>query len=169
MTKTTRSEDYSLSVYAIIQKRGRILLTQDTYKPGWKLPGGGVEARELILEALKREVREEVGLKIRPGRPLLMANWLKKGTSMGRMRIYFVADHARGEIDLTSGEVAKARWFSKRELRELKEDEFLHPRHYHEAVKRYLGKGAMVTTFQEIPERRRAISAKLQGATHAKS
>lgn len=160
MTKTTRSEDYSVSVYAIIQKRGRILLTQDTYKPGWKLPGGGVEANELILEALRREIREEVGLEIRPGRLLLMANWLKKGSSLARLRIYFVADHARGDIDLTSREVAKTRWFSRRELQALKKGEFLHPRHYHAAVKRYLGKRAPETTFREIPERRPAGSVR---------
>ncbi len=160
MTKPTRSEDYSLSVYAVIQKRGRVLLTQDTYRPGWKLPGGGVEAHELILEALKREVREEVKLEIRPRRLLLAANWLKKGTSLGRLRIYFVADYARGAIDIARGEVAKARWFSKRELQGLRKDEFLHPRHYHEAVKRYLGAEATTATFREIPERRRTISAK---------
>jgi len=158
MTKTTRSEAYSLSVYAIIEKGEHVLLTMDVYRPGWKLPGGGVEAHELMLEALRREVREEVGLEIRPGRLLLITNWLKTGTSLGRMRFYFVADHARGKIALTDGEVAKARWFSKRELQGLKENEFLHPRHYHEAVKRYLNNRTTETTFLEFPEGRPVIS-----------
>jgi 8-oxo-dGTP pyrophosphatase MutT (NUDIX family) len=160
MKKPTRSEEYSLSVYAIIQKEGEVLLTQDAYKPGWKLPGGGVGAHELLLDALKREVREEVGLEIRPGRLLLMTNWLKKGTSLGRTRIYFLADHASGEVDLTRGEVAKARWFSKRELQGLKKNEFLHPRHYHEAVTLYLDDRATEVTFRELSEPRRATLTK---------
>jgi 8-oxo-dGTP pyrophosphatase MutT (NUDIX family) len=148
MTKTNKIEEYALSVYAVIENEGRILLTEDAYRPGWKLPGGGVMASERILDALRREVREEVGLEIRPGRLLLMTNWLKKGTSLGRTRIYFLADGLPGEIDIRSGEVAKARWFSGPELLDLREEAFLHPRHYHEAVRHYLANA--LPAFREL-------------------
>lgn len=169
MTSRTRSDDYSVSVYAVIRRRGRILLTQDHYKAGWKLPGGGVETGELILEALTREVREEVGLDIRPRRLLLMANWLKKRTSLGRLRLYFVADSVRGEIVLGRDEVAQARWFSRQELLALKEADYLYPKHYYEAVRCYLRAGHREAIFRAISVKRGAGSNKGEGGWHVVS
>jgi 8-oxo-dGTP pyrophosphatase MutT (NUDIX family) len=165
----TRSDDYSLSVYAIIRRGGKTLLTQDLYRPGWKLPGGGVETGELILEALKREVREEVGLDIRPRKLLLMANWLKKGTSLGRLRLYFVADSIRGAIALGRDEVAQARWFSRRELQALNEEEYLYPQHYGEAIRYYLRADRRDAAFREIPATRGAGSKTGKGGWHVVS
>lgn len=40
----------------------RVLLIRHSYVGGWHMPGGGVAKGETLAEAMKREVREEVGL-----------------------------------------------------------------------------------------------------------
>ena len=53
----------------------RVLLCQLTYKPDWDLPGGVVEVGESPQLAVGREVEEELGLVVEPGR-LLLTDWL---------------------------------------------------------------------------------------------
>lgn len=53
------------SVYAVIVKGNKILLSQQW--DGYDFPGGGIKKGELIVDALKREVWEETGVKIKPG------------------------------------------------------------------------------------------------------
>nr|MDT0660634.1 NUDIX hydrolase [Micromonospora sp. DSM 115978] len=54
--------------------RDEILLVNPSYKPGWDLPGGMVEANEAPHLAAERELREELGLDISVG-PLLVVDW----------------------------------------------------------------------------------------------
>ncbi len=53
---------------------GELLMLDPTYKAGWELPGGMVEADEEPLDACGREVLEEIGLKLTLG-PLLVVDW----------------------------------------------------------------------------------------------
>ena len=53
-----------IRVSAVLRWRGRILLCKQE-KPGkeyWLLPGGGVNSGESLVEALRRELAEEVGI-----------------------------------------------------------------------------------------------------------
>lgn len=52
---------YRVSVKAKIKQNGKILLVKEDGKK-WDLPGGGIEHNESIIEALKRELLEEIGL-----------------------------------------------------------------------------------------------------------
>jgi ADP-ribose pyrophosphatase YjhB (NUDIX family) len=55
--------------------QGRILLVDPVYKPDWDLPGGMAEANEPPAEAVRRELREELGLDIAVG-SLLCVDWV---------------------------------------------------------------------------------------------
>jgi 8-oxo-dGTP pyrophosphatase MutT (NUDIX family) len=53
----------TLGVRAVVlDAENRVLLIRHSYTPGWHFPGGGVEARETIAEALARELEEESGI-----------------------------------------------------------------------------------------------------------
>lgn len=55
--------------------QGRVLLVEPTYKPYWEIPGGVVEADESPYAAAARELKEELGLPVQPGR-LLVIDWV---------------------------------------------------------------------------------------------
>lgn len=68
MTKTIRV------VAAVIARDARYLVTQRRKTAVlpllWEFPGGRVEAGETDVEALKREVRHRVGVRVEPGAPI---------------------------------------------------------------------------------------------------
>lgn len=51
---------------------GRPMLVEPAYKPDWEIPGGVVEADESPRECVIREVREELGITVDPGRLLVI-------------------------------------------------------------------------------------------------
>ncbi|OLF16572.1 NUDIX domain-containing protein [Actinophytocola xanthii] len=53
---------------------GRVLIVEPTYKPNWEIPGGMLEVGETPSQACVREVAEELGLTLVPGR-LLVVDW----------------------------------------------------------------------------------------------
>ncbi len=50
----------------IIDRRGRVLLLEHRFRPGsgWGIPGGFIRQQEQPEEAIRRELREEIGLEI---------------------------------------------------------------------------------------------------------
>jgi 8-oxo-dGTP pyrophosphatase MutT (NUDIX family) len=46
----------------VFDERGQVLLVRQSYSPGWRLPGGGVDRGEPPKLAVMRELAEEVGL-----------------------------------------------------------------------------------------------------------
>jgi len=61
----------------VIEDDRILLLNQDTdTSRGWSLPGGKVEEGETIRDALVREMREETGLDVEPGRLLYVCDHL---------------------------------------------------------------------------------------------
>lgn len=56
-------------------RHGRLLLVDPKYKPDWDLPGGMAEANEPPADAVRRELREELGFDIQVGK-LLCVDWV---------------------------------------------------------------------------------------------
>jgi 8-oxo-dGTP pyrophosphatase MutT (NUDIX family) len=54
-----------VTVTAIIEDEGRVLLDRRADAPFWGLIGGHLEDDECLIEGLRREVREETGLEVR--------------------------------------------------------------------------------------------------------
>jgi 8-oxo-dGTP diphosphatase len=58
-------------------EQGRILLVDPKYKPDWDMPGGMAEANEPPIDALRRELKEELGLEMHVGEmTLLCVDWV---------------------------------------------------------------------------------------------
>ncbi len=56
---------------------GRLLVLDPPYKGTWDIPGGIVEVDESPWRAAQREIHEEIGLDIEPGR-LLVVDWKRR-------------------------------------------------------------------------------------------
>src|SRR3954467_5168281 len=69
--------------------QGRVLLVEPTYKDYWEIPGGSVEADESPHAAVVRELKEELGLLVQPGR-LLVVDWVppRPGRTEGLMMVF---------------------------------------------------------------------------------
>jgi 8-oxo-dGTP pyrophosphatase MutT (NUDIX family) len=68
----------------------RVLLVEPAYlKTYWELPGGTVESNESPRAAAVREIREELGLSIEPGR-LLAVDWVppRQGRTEGLTLVF---------------------------------------------------------------------------------
>jgi len=65
-----------VSADVIVRDRsGRILLVDPKYKPDWDVPGGMAEANEPPHQAVRRELKEELGLDVQVG-SLLCVDWV---------------------------------------------------------------------------------------------
>jgi len=80
--------------------RGEVLIVKPTYRDGWLIPGGAVEARESPFAACVREIHEELGIELRIGR-LLCIEYQSVG-GFGDENVQFIFD---GGV-LTATEVA---------------------------------------------------------------
>ncbi|MGB3212168.1 MAG: NAD(+) diphosphatase [Desulforhopalus sp.] len=104
----------SPAVIMSITRKGHILLARgERFPPGmYSTLAGFVEPGETLEEAVKREVREEVNIRIGNIRYIASQPWPFPHSIM----IGFSATYVDGEIEIDNNEIEDARWFSVRDL-----------------------------------------------------
>lgn len=123
--------DIRVAAYAVVERRGKVLLThwRRGHLHGWTLPGGGIEAGEDPKHAVVREVLEETGLEARVGRLLgvdsrvMVRESVPEGTDpeLHTIRIVYRATVKDGPLQHElGGSSDEARWVPLNELKTLR-------------------------------------------------
>lgn len=108
----------------LFDDRERLLILKTTYKPGWTIPGGVMEADgETPWEACRREVLEETGLTITRGRLVAVdSRPAKPGRKLG-LRFLFdcgiVTPDQAATIRLQAMEISEHRFAPRDEALDL--------------------------------------------------
>lgn len=105
------------AVAAIIVKDGKVLLTRRSKLLAegdkWCLPGGGIEKWEKSIDAVKREVIEEVGLKTSKADLLFVHEEIVRRLNL-HANVYVYSVKTFGNIK-SNWEVTEYGWFTKNE------------------------------------------------------
>jgi 8-oxo-dGTP pyrophosphatase MutT (NUDIX family) len=100
-----------IRVAGVISDGARLLLVQHRGGPHWVLPGGGLEEGESLHACLKREILEETGLLIRPGRLLCVGDFMRPGAQV--LDLVFTVELEGGEERMEqNSQITTLRWFS---------------------------------------------------------
>jgi len=108
----------NIAVSGIIFKKGRFLLLKRVNPPFiWCPPGGRVRRNEDPINAVKREINEEAGLKVKVLMPI--AVWHGQHGQSNLYAIDFLCQYSSGKIVL-SKEHSQGSWLTLTELNYLK-------------------------------------------------
>lgn len=92
MTPSTGHVAAAASAAAVIRdEQGRVLIVNPVHQERWNLPGGHIEEGELPTAALRRELREELGLDLEIG-GLLVTAWVTRPEGS---QVFYVFDGLR--------------------------------------------------------------------------
>jgi ADP-ribose pyrophosphatase YjhB (NUDIX family) len=111
-----------IGVGAILLKRDRVLMAQrgkEPLKGCWSLPGGALETGETLANAVRREVREETGLDIRPLGVLGIFERLMRDASGAPEYHYVLIDYMCRIVGGTlapGDDVCAVEWVRRRDL-----------------------------------------------------
>lgn len=108
------SPKYTVGVNAIIiDKEGRIWLQQHRFWPNtaWGLPGGIMKANESPDNALRREIREEIGLELQEIQIVATEMFHRRGVTL-----YYTAQAGEGTVRLDPKELLDGQYFDLKSL-----------------------------------------------------
>lgn len=112
-----------VTVAAIIEnERGEILLEKrkiEPFKNYWALPGGHIEACETAKKAVRREVEEETGIKIKP-KFLFYQDEIFPEISWHAVALVFYSKVKKAKLFPQRKEVSELKWFKIKDAVRLK-------------------------------------------------
>lgn len=115
-----------LGVGALIFQRDCILMVErggEPLKGWWSIPGGLVETGELLEDAIRREVREETGLEIKPAGMLQIFERIMRDSQDAAEYHYVLIDYVcrvRGGTLRAGDDVSRAEWVRRPDLKKLR-------------------------------------------------
>lgn len=106
----------TFGVKVVIKKDDQLLLVKHTYIPqtAWTFPGGKIEKGETPEDAAKREMREELGLKLERLENLGYFVSTKE-YKVDTIQI-FLAEVGEVDLVIDDFEIAEAKWFNEYKL-----------------------------------------------------
>jgi 8-oxo-dGTP diphosphatase len=116
-----------VSASGIIIQEGKVLLVRyKDAKTGFLVgPGGGVLPEEDLFSGLKREVFEETGLHVNPGKMVLVEDLLSSKYRL--MKVWFICSITGGTLSKTEEAaiegIVDVGWYTKNQL----DDEIVYP------------------------------------------
>jgi len=101
-------------IVAITNDEDQILMAKHSYHKthSYALIAGFVESGESIEEAVHREVKEEIGIKIKNLKYMKSQSWPFPNSLM----LAFTAQYDSGEIKVDGNEILDAKWFNREEV-----------------------------------------------------
>jgi 8-oxo-dGTP diphosphatase len=99
----------------ILNDRNQLLLTQrgftrDHHPGEWETTSGRVDNGEDFVQALKREVMEEIGLKVEVLQPFNTFHFYRGPEKVEHLGVSFLCRYESGDIKVDGDEVIDYRW-----------------------------------------------------------
>ncbi len=117
------SSRINIIVGCVIEKDGKYLLVQEakaSCRGKWNLPAGHLDPGETLIEAAKREAKEETGCDVEPVKICQIGNRVSENDLF--VSVIFSAKLIREDITIDETEILDVKWFSYEEILAMKSE-----------------------------------------------
>ena len=124
MTKRVLTQTFGV-VGAILERDGKILLVKEVKEVAkglWSHPAGWIDVGESLIEAVKREVKEESGFDFEPTHILGVYSLFKKnlkerfGITPHAIKVIFIGKISDNKTGKLHNDVSETKWFTPEEI-----------------------------------------------------